>query len=306
MSAFRQALAGLLTAGVVLAAVMGSLLLAMAESGQLAGGETAVAVSSPTLAPSIEFTSPPPSPTAAATDTSPPRATSTNPPPSSDTPTPVQPTLEPPTAEPTPFQVLPTPCRPPRNWVPIQVQPGDTLFRIALRYGLTVPMMKSANCLASTYLYAGTTLFVPGNVPTPIPCGPPAGWVFYTVQRGDNLFRLSLRYGVTLYAMQQANCLPNPSGIYAGQQLYVPPVVVTPPTATSTATPVPTSTAPPAPTSLPPTNTSAPPPSTATSAPTASHTPTPTPTSTPTDTSTATSTPTPTETETPTPTATPS
>jgi len=64
------------------------------------------------------------------------------------------------------------PCGPPIGWVRTHiVQPGDTLFRIALSYGTTYPQLQRANCMgSSTIIYAGQRLWVP-NVPTrtPIP-----------------------------------------------------------------------------------------------------------------------------------------
>lgn len=64
------------------------------------------------------------------------------------------------------------PCGPPVGWVKTHVvQPGDTLFRIALSYGTTYPQLQRANCMgSSTIIYAGQRLWVP-NVPTrtPIP-----------------------------------------------------------------------------------------------------------------------------------------
>lgn len=64
------------------------------------------------------------------------------------------------------------PCGPPTGWVRAHVvQPGDTLFRIALSYGTTYPQLQRANCMgSSTIIYSGQRLWVP-NLPTrtPIP-----------------------------------------------------------------------------------------------------------------------------------------
>src|SRR5687768_17342785 len=64
------------------------------------------------------------------------------------------------------------PCGPPIGWVRTHiVQRGDTLFRIALSYGITYPQLQRANCMgSSTIIYAGQRLWVP-NLPTrtPIP-----------------------------------------------------------------------------------------------------------------------------------------
>ena len=45
----------------------------------------------------------------------------------------------------------------------------------------------------------------------------------YTVQQGDTLFSISRQVGVTLAEMQQANCIVNPTAIYWGQLLLIPP-----------------------------------------------------------------------------------
>jgi LysM repeat protein len=64
------------------------------------------------------------------------------------------------------------PCGPPAGWVRgYIVQPGDTLFRIALSYNITYPQLQRANCMgSSTAIYTGQRLWVP-NIPprTPVP-----------------------------------------------------------------------------------------------------------------------------------------
>ena len=62
------------------------------------------------------------------------------------------------------------PCGPPVGWVKNYiVQPGDTLFRIALSYNLTYPQLQRANCMgSSTTIYTGQRLWVP-NIPTRTP-----------------------------------------------------------------------------------------------------------------------------------------
>ncbi len=46
---------------------------------------------------------------------------------------------------------------------------------------------------------------------------------YHTVQRGENLFRISMRYGTTINAIAAANNISNPDVIYAGQTLCIPP-----------------------------------------------------------------------------------
>ena len=62
------------------------------------------------------------------------------------------------------------PCGPPVGWVKNYiVQPGDTLFRIALSYNITYPRLQRANCMgSSTIIYIGQRLWVP-NIPTRTP-----------------------------------------------------------------------------------------------------------------------------------------
>ncbi len=68
------------------------------------------------------------------------------------------------------------PCgQPPASWRPYVVRRGDTLSDLAIRYGTTVPAIMSANCLASTTIYAGQRLYLPAQAiwwppaPTPTP-----------------------------------------------------------------------------------------------------------------------------------------
>ena len=64
------------------------------------------------------------------------------------------------------------PCGPPAGWVKNYiVQPGDTLFRIAVLYNITYPQLQRGNCMgSSTTIYTGQRLWVP-NIPirTPTP-----------------------------------------------------------------------------------------------------------------------------------------
>lgn len=57
------------------------------------------------------------------------------------------------------------------------------------------------------------------------------GGCWYVVRRGDNLFRIALRHGVSYWYLAQINGLHNPNYIYAGQTLVVPCGTVPPPNA---------------------------------------------------------------------------
>jgi LysM repeat protein len=219
-------------------------------------------------------------------------------------------TATPPTSTPSPFPIpSPAPlipiCPRPWNWFAYTVQYGDTLNSLAWRASTTVPVLMQANCLSTSSIYPGQSIYLPPTfytTPTPWPpCGPPRGWVKYIVQPGDTLYSLSRRVGVNMETIRHANCLPSYT-IYVGKPLFLPalPPAITPiPTLLPTAIPT-----------LPPTLTDTPIPSltpTDTPVPTLTYPPTPTKTAGPTLTPTLehTSTPgtpsVPTETPTPTP-----
>ena len=54
------------------------------------------------------------------------------------------------------------------------------------------------------------------------PTAVPSGEVRHIVQRGENLFRIALRYGTTVQAIASANGIANPALIYVGQVLTIP------------------------------------------------------------------------------------
>lgn len=95
--------------------------------------------------------------------------------------------------------------------------------------------------------------------PTPLPtvtqpepvaggvCQPPPTWITYAVQTGDTLNSLATRTNVSVFDLQQVNCLDSFT-IQAGQTIYLP---FTPPTPTVTNTPSPTGTRRPTPTRTP-------------------------------------------------------
>ena len=54
------------------------------------------------------------------------------------------------------------------------VQPGDTLWSIASRFGTTVQAIMQANGLTNpNFIYAGLRLYIPVPGPPPFPPGPP-------------------------------------------------------------------------------------------------------------------------------------
>jgi LysM repeat protein len=109
------------------------------------------------------------------------------------------------------------------------VQPGETLFRIGQRYGVTVTDLAAANgLLNAAQIYSGQQLVIPGpgaatSTPATAPAAAsPALTGTHIVQPGETLGDIAARYGTGIAELAQANSLSNPSLIYSGQALLVP------------------------------------------------------------------------------------
>ncbi len=98
------------------------------------------------------------------------------------------------------------------------VQRGENLFRIGLHYGVTVNALAAANGLSSANrIYVGQRLVIPT-----VPTGGSTTSGVHVVQRGENLFRIALRYGMTAQALAAANGIANVNHVYVGQRLAIP------------------------------------------------------------------------------------
>ena len=199
------------------------------------------------------------------------------------------------TNTPTPSSPLVVQCEYPDGWLPYTVGEDDTVYALALKAKTNTRLLLQANCIGTTEdIQSGTTLFLPPvafATPTPPPfvCGPPVTWRIVIVKPQETLYGLAIRYGTTVNAIMKANCIRT-STLYAGQQLFVPPYIVVPPTAIPSWTPWPTATPEITPSAtVDPTSTPTPLP---TSTPDIAATPTGTETSTPLQTPTYTVTPT--------------
>jgi LysM repeat protein len=90
------------------------------------------------------------------------------------------------------------------------VQPGENLFRIALQYGITWPVLAAANNISNPNLiYVGQVLIIPGSggtqPPPAQPTQPPSTPQTYVVVAGDTLSGIAARFGTTVDALVQAN-----------------------------------------------------------------------------------------------------
>ncbi|MGI6380710.1 MAG: LysM peptidoglycan-binding domain-containing protein [Anaerolineae bacterium] len=94
------------------------------------------------------------------------------------------------------------------------VQPGETLYRIAQRYGTTVWAIMSANNLTSSVIWAYRPLYIP-TVHSPGPA-------VHVVSKGETLYSIAQRYHTTVSLLMLANHLAGHT-VYPYQRLVIPP-----------------------------------------------------------------------------------
>lgn len=100
------------------------------------------------------------------------------------------------------------------NYITYVIQPGDTLSGIALRYGTTYQAIAALNGLPNPNLiYAGQTIRIPEDTGTP-----PR---YYTIQSGDTLSGIAVKFGTTAAELQRLNGISDPNLIYAGTTIRV-------------------------------------------------------------------------------------
>ncbi len=115
------------------------------------------------------------------------------------------------------------------------VRPGETLFCIARAYGVDPWAIASQNGIVNpSRIHPGMSLAIPDayralppgptcvpqfgpSVPPPCTCA-----TYYTIQRGDNLTRIGIRYGVSPWRIAECNSIYNLNYIRAGDTLCIP------------------------------------------------------------------------------------
>ncbi|MBZ0297966.1 MAG: LysM peptidoglycan-binding domain-containing protein [Anaerolineae bacterium] len=125
------------------------------------------------------------------------------------------------------------------------VQPGENLFRISLRYNVTVAALAQANNITNTErIYVGQQLIIPDpsapaapaepvETAPEVPVEPVSDGVtvenslfagdptYHVVQSGETLAQIANRYGLTVDQLIQLNSIANPNLIKSGQSLTV-------------------------------------------------------------------------------------
>jgi murein DD-endopeptidase MepM/ murein hydrolase activator NlpD len=101
------------------------------------------------------------------------------------------------------------------------VQRGETLFRIAQRYGTTVEDLARMNGIRNpAALSVGQRLIVPS---APVQAEDAAIGIptSHTLQIGDTLFKLAATFGTTEAAIARHNRITNPRRMYVGQRIVL-------------------------------------------------------------------------------------
>jgi spore germination protein YaaH len=91
------------------------------------------------------------------------------------------------------------------------VQPGDSLYLIARRFGISVEELKQANQLTSNVIYVGQRLYIPGTNQA----------ITYVVQPGDSLYLIARKFNTLIESIMVLNNLPN-TNLVVGQRLRIP------------------------------------------------------------------------------------
>ena len=115
------------------------------------------------------------------------------------------------------------------------VQAGDSYWRIANKYGISISELQRLNGTSDYNLYPGQSLKVPGSgssssasassngtsTSTSTTSAAPAAGGSYTVQAGDSYWRIANKYGISISELQRLNGTSN-YFLYPGQSIKVP------------------------------------------------------------------------------------
>jgi polysaccharide biosynthesis transport protein len=92
------------------------------------------------------------------------------------------------------------------------VGPGESIYTVASRYGVSVGQLVEMNNLSSNQIRSGQVLVIEKGLPTQNQ--------YHTVQNGETLFSIAKRYGVSLSELRRMNNLPS-NNLSHGQRIII-------------------------------------------------------------------------------------
>ena len=130
----------------------------------------------------------------------------------------------------------------PEGTIVYKVEAGDTLWEISRRFGVSVADIKETNGLIRDTISIGQRLIIPVEEDTvfqaepstfkevkPRPSyqkgGTRGNLVVYRVRKGDSLWRIAQRHGITVERIVHLNGIPKNARLKPGQELLIPKVI---------------------------------------------------------------------------------
>ena len=104
-----------------------------------------------------------------------------------------------------------------------EAKAGETVTSVARDFGLSVETVRYANNISGNSLSTGQKVKIP-----------PVDGIYVAIQKNDTLLGIANKYKVQLSEIRKYNDLPEGQPIHAGNELLIPGVVQSKPTATST------------------------------------------------------------------------
>lgn len=115
----------------------------------------------------------------------------------------------------------------PATYIDYRVVWGDTLYKIAQKFGTTVDKIRLFNMLSNDLIYSGSILHIPH-----VPDTSTTSYITHTVTSGENVWSISIKYGVPQQELFKLNGLNESSMLSIGQKIKIPvhhvPVKATP------------------------------------------------------------------------------
>lgn len=103
-----------------------------------------------------------------------------------------------------------------------EIRPGDTLSEIAFRLAVEVQTLIAVNSITDPdRIFAGRSLQVPGERPSPESGGSAVDTELYVVQPGETLSEIADRFGVPAADLAAANGIDDGNLVWAGSRLRI-------------------------------------------------------------------------------------